>query len=471
MSSTSSMMETVIIGSLLHNGEFSTAVLPHAKPDYFENESHQHVFKLINEYNGKYGAMPTREAVTVEIETLSGLSEETFAGCQSLADKVFEPNVVEGLKCQDKQWLLEKTEKHFKDRACYLAIMKSVDILDGTEKKISRDAIPDLLADAIKISFETDLGHDYFDNWEGRFAYYNRVENKLPWPLYMLNRVTGGGPTRKSLCLAVAGTGIGKTIWLCNTASHYLMQGYKVLYVTLEMAEEMIAQRIDARMMQAKMDDVPRMAKEVFENGINKIRRNAKNGGKLVIKQWPPRTITVKHIEAYLAELKAKQNFVPDVIVLDYLTLLNSYMLGKVGADNLYITGKYVAEEVRALAIRKDILIMSASQTNRNGQTDQDFDLTDLGESHAISQTVDFAFGMITNPDMESMGHVRFKLLKSRFGSITTPSSFIVGLDRDKMTFYDIDVAQEESASQQQQQQQPAIPSTSEVKKAKFNFD
>lgn len=467
MSSESSVMETVIIGSLLHNGDYSVAVLPHAKEEFFENDAHKTLFSIVHDYYGKYSSMPTKEALQVELESVKGLSEEAFQESGDLIDRLFEPNVIEGLKAQDKSWLLEKTEKQFKDRACYLAIMRSVDIIDGSDKKYSRDAIPDLLAEAIRISFDSDVGHDYFDNWEGRHAYYNRVENKIPFPLYMMSKVTNGGPTKKSLSIGIAGTGIGKSIWLCNCAAHYMMNGYKVLYITLEMSEEDIGQRIDARLFQTKMDDVKSMSKNVFENAITKAKAKAK--GKLVIKQYPPRTITVKHIEALLNELKLKNNFVPDVICLDYLTLLNSYMLGKSGLDNMYITGKYVAEETRALAIRKDIMIMSASQTNRNGQTDQDFDLTDLGESHAISQTVDFAFGMMTNTEMEAMGHIRIKLLKSRFGSISTPGSFVVGLDRPKMTFYDIDMPEE---VKDVPETVAAIAPTAQAKtKVSFNFD
>ena len=463
MSQESSVMETVIIGSLLHNPEYSSTVLPHTKADFFENGANKTLYAILTEYLAEYGSIPTAEAIQVEVENRKGLNEETFQETAELIEKLYQPALIQNLAGQDKQWLLDKTEKHFKDRACYLAIMKSVSILDGEDKKFGRDAIPDLLAEAVKISFDSSVGHDYLEDWEKRYDFYHRKENKIPFPLYMLNKVTRGGPTKKSLSLVIAPTGGGKSIMLCNCAAFSLMQGQKVLYLTLEMAEELIAERIDAQLMQVTLDDVKKMEKGKFQNGVVNLAKRAK--GKLIVKQFPPRTITVKHIEALLDDLKNKRNFVPDVLCVDYLTLMNSYILA--GGDNTYLSGKYVSEELRSLAIRKDLMVISAMQANREAQKSSDYDITNISESLATAQTADFIFALMTNEEMEKMGHVRIKLLKNRFGPISEPSSFVVGLDKSRMTFYDLDTGND---YQGQQEEPPPIQQQTNPTKTKASF-
>lgn len=431
-----SAIEKVILGSLIHNPHYYPVVLPHAKEEFFDDDAVKTVFRLSSEYFEKFGCMPTREAIEVELETAKGLNEEVFQKSSALVGTLFKEGVKENLNSQTLDWLLDKTERHFKDRASFIAVMEALEILDG-KSKLSRDYIPTLLEKAISISFSSDIGHDYLDNWEQRYQEFHKKIDKIPFSLFMLNKVTDGGHERKSLSLFVAGTNVGKTMLLTNEAAHLLTIGKNVLYITLEMSEIKISERVDAKLMQVPMAGVRKMDFESYKSRILGIKGRAT--GRLKIKEFPPRTITVKHIESLLNELKSSCSFVPDVICVDYLTLLNSYTLKGGGHENLYILGKLVAEELRALAIRFNVSTLSASQTNRNGQRDTDFDITDLGESHAISQTADFMVGLISTEELEKIGQMKLKLLKSRFGPLNEPNSFIVGIDRARMSLFDVD--------------------------------
>lgn len=429
-------IERVVLGSLIHNPHYYTVVLPHAKREYFENDANGVVFDVVSNYHAKYGEVPGLEAAQVELSAVKGLPEEIFRAAEETMEKMYLEEVRDRMLRQRLDWLLDQTEARFKDRSCFLAVMESLEILDGSSK-LSREAIPGLLEQAVAISFTSEIGHDYLDDWEQRWREYNKQVEKIPFSLHMLNRVTDGGYERKTLSLFVSGTNIGKTMTLTNEAAHLLMAGKNVLYVTLEMAKEKIGERIDAKLLQVPMSGVRKIEFERYRN--NMLNLKSRTQGKLMIEEFPPRTITVRHIETLLNNLKAKRNFVPDVICVDYMTLLNSYSMKSGGYENLYIAGKLVAEELRALAIRRNVAILSASQTNRNGQTNTDFDLNDLGESHAISQTADFMVGLISTPELEALGQLRMKLLKSRFGPLSSPNSFVIGIERAKMTLFDVD--------------------------------
>ena len=464
-------IEKVILGSLIHNPFYYTVVLPHTKKEFFESDANGAVFEIISNYHNKYGEMPSVEAAEVELSNVKGLTEELYRQTEQVLNFMYEEKVKDGLMKQKLDWLLDKTEARFKDRSSYLAIVESLEILEG-RSKLSRDAIPGLLEKAVAISFTSEIGHDYLDEWEKRFREYHKKVEKIPFSLHMLNRVTEGGYERKTLSLFVSGTNVGKTMTLTNESAHLLMLGKNVLYITLEMAEEKISERSDAKLLQVPMAGIKKMEFEAYRN--NMLSLKSKTSGKLIIQQFPPRTITVRHIEALLNDLKAKRNFVPDVICVDYMTLLNSYSMKTGGFENLYILGKLVAEELRALAIRRDVAILSASQTNRNGQANTDFDITDLGESHAISQTADFMVGLISTPELELLGQLRMKLLKSRFGPLNDPNSFIVGIERAKMTLFDVDYKADSNTPQPTSSDMGVpdnlMPSKSENKFKGLNF-
>lgn len=448
-------IERVILGSLIHNPDYYTVVLPHTRREFFESDANGVVFDLLNGYHEKYGEMPSVEAIEVELANAKGLTEEDFRASEEIIAKMFDDKIKTGLLAQRIDWLLDQTEIRFKDRSCYLAVVESLEILEGNSK-LTREAIPELLAKAVAISFTSEIGHDYLDDWERRFREYHKAVDKIPFSLHMLNRVTDGGHERKTLNLFVAGTNIGKTMFLTNEAAHLLMLGKNVLYVTLEMSDIKIGERVDSKLLQTPMSSVRKIKFDEYRNRLLNLK--SQTGGKLVVQEFPPRTITVRHIETLLNDLKAKRKFVPDVICVDYLTLLNSYSMKGGGYENLYILGKLVAEELRALAIRRNVSILSASQTNRDGQTNTDFDLTDLGESHAISQTADFMVGLISTPELELLGQIRLKLLKSRFGPLNEPNSFVAGIDRSKMTVYDVDYKVDTSQQNNGKQQGPSTP-------------
>lgn len=437
------VIEKIIVGSLLHNPNFYTVVLPHADTSFFQDDANRTMYDIISSYVEQFAASPSKEAAEVELENMKGLPEEVFRETSQLIETLYRDDVRETMKSQSLDWILKKTEKYFQERASLLAVMESLEILDGNGK-VSIEAIPDILKKAVSIKFMTDVGHDYLLDWEQRFAEYHEEKKKIPFSLFMLNRVTGGGYEPGTLNLVIAGTGTGKTIVMCNEAGHLLMNGKNILYITLEMSPAKISERIDAKLMQVTIDNLKKLDKEKFASNINNLKR--RTTGKLIVHQWPPRTVTVKHIESLLNDLKMKKGFEPDIIFVDYLTLLNSYTY-KGNSDNLYILGKLVAEELRGLAVRTGKAIFSASQTNRSGQTNTDFDLSELGESHAISQTADFMFGVISTPELEQLGQWRLKLLKSRYGSITEPSSFIVGVTKNMMTVYDVDTRSDDHSS------------------------
>lgn len=466
---TESVIEKVILGSLIHNPHYYTVVLPHAKAAFFEETSNSIFFSLIEGYHSKYSCMPTKEAAIVELESSKGVNEENKQSIEEKIEKLYSDEVRDAVLKQSPSWLLDKTEKQFKDRACFNAIMDSLAALDNDPKAITtRDGIPDLLQKAVSISFSSDIGHDYLDDWEKRWAKYNEKIDKIPFSLHMLNKVTGGGHERKTLSLFIAGTGVGKTMCLTNEAAHLLMIGKNVVYVTLEMAAEKISERIDAKLMSVPMSGIRKMDLGSYKNKMMDLKR--RSTGKLIVKEFPPRTITVKHLEAFLNEVKAKRGIVPDVLILDYMTLLNSYSMKGGGFENLYVLGKLVAEELRALAIRWNISILSASQTNRSGQANTDFDITDLGESHAISQTVDFMVGLISTPELELLNQMRMKLLKSRFGSLSEPNSWVIGIERAKMTAYDLDYTPDNSQQGGNNQPPPVTAPTSQPNVSKFKF-
>ena len=433
-SQTSEQTESIILTALLHSDEFSRKSLPHIKPEYFEQEPNRNLFKVISDYQIKYGKLPSYDAIDIELSNLKGISENSYQSAKELVTKITSEKAAESVHKLSLDWLVERTEKYCLDRSVYLAIMKSIDIIDGTNKKVTKDSIPEILQKALAVNFDTEIGHDYLENFNERFELYHRKETKIPTPLSMLNKVTGGGFPKKTLNLFISGTGGGKTHAMTYFASQYLVEGYNVLYITLEMAEERIAERIDSALMDVTMENLKKYPKDTFENKLQKIKN--KTNGKLIIKEYPTGSINANNIRFLLDELKTKKSFVPDILVLDYINLVSSYRIRD--ASNTYVTVKNVAEEIRGLAQEKELMVLTASQTNRSGQTASDFELTEVSESHGLSMTADSMFGLIVTEDLEKLGQMRIKILKNRYGG-KVPSSFVIGMNREKMTLHDLD--------------------------------
>jgi len=421
---------TIILQKLATDEKFCRRVLPFVKPEYFEKE-HRVVHGMLLCFLEKYNRLPTRTTLSIDLPS-TDVTEEQYPGTVHLIESLSTPPEVE------EQWLIDTTEKWCKDRAVYLAIMEAIQIIDGKAKDKTQGAIPEILQKAISVSFDSSVGHDYLDDSSDRFDFYHRVEHKLPFDLEMLNRITNGGLTKKTLNVFMGGTGAGKTIFLCHCAASYLSQGKNVLYITMEMAEERIAERIDANLMGVDISMLGNLSKEMFEDRVAKIA--SKTQGKLIIKEYPTASAHVGHFRALLNELKLKRNFKPDAIVIDYLNICASSRIKGLGSSvNTYSLIKAIAEEVRGLAMEFDVPILTATQTNRAGYGDTDVDITDVSESFGLPQTADLMLAIITTEDLDKMGQVMVKQLKNRYNDVVKDRRFVLGLDRAKMRLYDVD--------------------------------
>ena len=353
--------EHIILSALFHSEEFIRRTLPHIKQEYFENDANKLLFSLISNYRNSYHKTPSFDAIDIELSNSKGIPETVFRSAQELVVKLTSEKAASAIQKLSQDWLVEKTEKYCLDRSVYLGIMKSIDIIDGTDKKLSKDAIPDILQKSLAVSFDTAIGHDYFENFEQRYQHYHAKEKKIQTPLTMMNAMTKGGFPRKTLNIGVSGTNAGKTHMMTYFSSFWLMQGLNVLYITLEMAEERIAERIDAALFEVTLDDLKRYTRDVFGNKITKLKQ--KTHGKLIIKEYPTGSINVNNIRFLLDELKNKKDFVADAIVIDYLNLVSSCRIRD--ASNTYVTMKHVAEELRGMAVERDVVMLTATQTNR----------------------------------------------------------------------------------------------------------
>ena len=426
-------LEKIIIGSLINNSEFRSKVQPFIKRELFTDSAIVTIGGLIRTYQNEYRSFPNEESLKVELDSKPGLSENVFQATKSMISTVFSPEMEGVSKRVELKWILDKTEKYLKTQSCHNAVMESIGILDGENKKLTADAIPDILKAALAISFDVNVGHDYFEDFEERFNFYHNLEERIPFRLSGINFNTEGGIPRKSLVVPVAPTGVGKSLFLTDEAGFFIQKGLNVLYVTLEMAEKRIAERVDACLMDFTMADLKTCPKDTFDAKISHLKKNAK--GKLKVKEYPPGTFHSNHLRFLLQEYKNKEGFVPDVIMVDYINLMASYRMKD--ASNSYAYIKAVAEELRGVAMETDTLIISPTQTNRSGQNASDFELNEVSESHGISMTADVMFGFISTPDLESLGHMRIKMLKNRFGQ--TGTSFVVAINRAKMQIRDLD--------------------------------
>jgi archaellum biogenesis ATPase FlaH len=421
--------EKVILSNLIFNVEYGRKVIPFLREDYFHNVSDKVVFKLIDKYVLTYGSFPSQEAMLIDLSGYNGLNEEVYRQCTTLID---------GLKREetDLAWLVDNTEKFCKDKALYNAIMQSIQVMDD-DTSLSRGAIPQLLTDALSVSFDTHIGHDFFEDSEERYAFYHKKENKIPFDLEYLNRITMGGLSSKTLSIILAGTGVGKSLAMCHFAAANIAAGYNVLYITMEMAEERIAERIDANLLNFTIDELAIIPKDVYDTKINRVK--AKAQGKLIIKEYPTACAGAANFRHLLNELKIKKNFRPDIIYIDYLNICMSSRI-KFGANvNSYTYIKSIAEELRGLAVEYDVPVVSATQTTRGGYSNSDPGLEDTSESFGLPATADLMFAIISSEELEALNQVMFKQLKNRYSDINKCRRFVVGIDRPKMRLYDVE--------------------------------
>jgi replicative DNA helicase len=422
-------IENTILSNLIYNESYCRKVIPFIKEDYFTGQGSKIVFSIISDYVNKYDALPTSDVLTIETDQRTDLNETSFKEVNSVISSL----VVEK---SDLEWIIDTTEKWCQERAIYLALMESVKIADGQDKMKDKGAIPSILSDALSVCFDSHVGHDYIDDAELRYDYYHREEETIPFDLEFFNKITKGGLPTKTLNIALAGTGVGKSLFMCHVAASCLLQGKNVLYVTMEMAEERIAERIDANLLNINIKDLSGLPKVMFENKVNRLA--SKTSGKLIIKEYPTASAHVGHFRSLLSDLSLKRSFRPDIIFVDYLNICASQRF-KGSVVNSYTYVKAIAEELRGLAVEYDVPIVSATQTTRSGYGSSDVDLTDTSESFGLPATADLMFALISTEELEGMNQIMVKQLKNRYNDISSNKRFCVGIDRAKMKLYDVE--------------------------------
>ena len=425
-----SKIENVILQNLANDDEFMRKVIPFLKRDYFLDNTDKIVYDKIKSFIDEYNSIPSKDALTIAAQNDKTLSEDQY---KEVVDAIHNLDPTE----HNKDWLYKETEKFCKDKAIYNAILSSIAIIDGRDKGKSEDGIPQLLQDALGVCFDNNVGHDYIDSADKRYEYYHRVETRVPFDLDYFNKITNGGMPNKTLNVCLAGTGVGKSLFMCHVAASVLAQNKNVLYITLEMAEERIAERIDANLMNITMDQLKDLPKAIFDSRIEKIR--GKTEGTLIIKEYPTTGAHTGHFKALLNELQLKKQFKPDIIIIDYLNICASSRF-KAGSNiNSYTLIKSIAEELRGLAVEENLPILSATQTTRSGYGNTDVELTDTSESFGLPATVDFMFALISTEELEQMNQLMVKQLKNRYNDPTLYKRFVIGVDRAKMKLYDLE--------------------------------
>ncbi len=428
-------IEQVVLKNILTNEKYMRKVLPFVKPDYFEG-IYKILFKEAGKFVGKYNKLPTAEAFKIEIDNADSFNEEQYRHAVEII-----PNLFEEEKADDN-WLYDSTEKWCQDRALYNAVMESISIIDGKHTKLTKNALPEILTKALGVSFDTNVGHDYIENANDRYEFYHRDEERIPFDLEYFNLITKGGLPNKTLNICLAGTGVGKSLFMCHCAAANLAQGRNVLYITMEMAEERIAERIDANLLDCPIDQLPNLSKEMFADRVYKL--STRTSGKLIIKEYPTGQASSSHFRALLNELKLKKSFEPEMIFIDYLNICSSSrMKGMGGAINSYNYIKAIAEELRGLAVEFDVPIVSATQTTRSGYSNSDVGLEDTSESFGLPATADLMFAIISTEELEGMGQLAVKQLKNRYNDPTFKKRFVIGVDRSKMRLYDVNESEQ----------------------------
>ena len=428
-------IEQTIIRNVICNEEYMRKVLPFLKVEYFQ-DIHKLLFKEIGIYVSKYNKLPTMESFKIEIDQSDKFNEQQYSQAMDVLPDLFNRDVV------DDKWLLDTTEKWCQDRAVYNAVMESITIIDGKHNKLTKNAIPEVLQSALAVSFDTNIGHDYIEDTEARYDFYHMQEERIEFDLEYFNRITKGGVPNKTLNIALAGTGVGKSLFMCHVAASALTQGRNVLYITLEMAEERIAERIDANLLNIPIDQLENLSKPLLTGKVQDIA--TKTNGKLIIKEYPTAQANASHFRALLNELKLKKSFVPEIIFIDYLNICaSSRMKGMGGAINSYSYIKAIAEEIRGLAVEFDVPIFSATQTNRSGYTSSDPGLEDTSESFGLPATADLMFALVSSEELEGLNQIMVKQLKNRYNDPNKHKRFVLGVDRSKMRLYDVDASEQ----------------------------
>ena len=424
-------IEQTILANLIHNEQYTRKVLPFIKGDYFSDRTERTVFEEIQKFVDKYNDLPNQNALEVELDGRKDLNEDDYKRVLS---------VVKELQKDDNvifDWLVQTTEDFCKDKAVYNAIVDGIAIIDGKDKKRGVDALPSILTDALAVGFDNRVGHDYLHDTDARFEFYHKVEEKIPFDLDFFNRITKGGLPQKTLNIALAGTGVGKSLFMCHMAANCLNQGRNVLYITLEMAEERIAERIDANLMNISIDDLHELPKQMYDDKIKSIQQ--KTNGQLIIKEYPTASAHSNHFRGLIKELAIKKSFKPDIIFVDYLNICASSRFKVSGNVNSYMYIKAIAEELRGLAVETNVPIMSATQTTRSGFSNSDVGLEDTSESFGLPATADLMFALISNEELEELNQIAVKQLKNRYNDPTVNKRFVIGIDRAKMKLSDVE--------------------------------
>jgi replicative DNA helicase len=421
-------IELLILRNLIYNEEYTRKVIPFIKDEYFEDQNQKIIFQEISSFIQEYNKLATKEILSIEVEKRNDINDSNFKEVvdiiSSLEDEVGEID-----------WLIDSTEKWCRDRAIYLALMESIQLADGKDESKGRDAIPTILSDALSVSFDNHVGHDYLQDYEKRFESYHRKEDRIPFDLEYFNKITKGGLPNKTLNIALAGTGVGKSLFMCHVASSALIEGKNVLYITLEMAEEKIAERIDANLLNVNIQDITDLPKPMFDTKVEALAK--KTQGTLIIKEYPTASAHSGHFKSLLNELALKKSFRPDIIFVDYLNICASSRYKANGNVNSYSYIKAIAEELRGLAVEANLPIVSATQTTRSGFGSSDVELTDTSESFGLPATADLMFALISTEELEGLNQILVKQLKNRYNDPTVRKRFVVGIDRAKMRLYD----------------------------------
>ena len=423
--------ERVIFGNLLSREDYGRRVIPFLKSEYFQDRTDRILFELIESYVQKFNKFPTTESLMIDLGSKSGVDQEMHDSVRGTINELtHDPKT-------DLEWIVERTEKFCQEKAVYNGIMKSIQILDNKDEKHTKEAIPKILSDALAVSFDTSIGHNFLDDAQSRYEFYHRKETRVPFNLEYFNNITKGGLPNKTLSVCLAGTGVGKSLFMCHCASGNLLDGKNVLYITMEMAEERIAERIDANLLDVTVDELAVMPYESFQKKIAKVKN--KTTGKLIIKEYPTSSAGSANFRHLLNELKLKKNFVPDVIYIDYINICASSRIKYTANVNSYTYVKAIAEELRGLAVEFNVPIITATQTTRSGYSSSDVDLTDTSESFGLPATADFMFALINSEELEALSQLMVKQLKNRFNDPARNKRFVIGVDRTKMRLYDVD--------------------------------
>ena len=406
-------------------------VLPFINNDYFEGVYRQ-LFKEVGKFVAKYNKLPTQESFKVELDESDIFNDEQYRHAVEILPEIFKKEEI------DYEWLIDKTEKWCQDRALHNAVMESISIIDGKHQTLSKNALPEILSDALAVNFDANIGHDYIENFSERYEFYHKEEERIPFDLDYFNKITKGGLPNKTLNIALAGTGVGKSLFMCHVAAAALTEGKNVLYITMEMAEERIAERIDANLLNIPIDQLDKLSKDMFSQKVSQLAKQT--NGRLIVKEYPTGSAHSGHFRALLNELKLKKKFEPDIIFIDYLNICaSSRMKGMGGAINSYTYVKAIAEELRGLAVEFDVPVLSATQTTRSGYSNSDVGLEDTSESFGLPATADLMFALVSTEELEQQGQIMVKQLKNRYNDPTYKKRFILGIDRSKMRLFDVD--------------------------------